>query len=320
MNRRTLMSCLALGGAVPGAFAAAAGTSKTIEVPATKPFLQFISGVVFAQVPDRGYRVKPLAMDIVMPAQKGRYPLILYINGGGFINANKDGYIQHRVELAEHGYVVASMTYRVAPTSVFPAALEDAKAAIRFLRAHAETFSINPEKVGVMGGSAGGYLSAMVGTTTGVKGFDKGDFLDQSSDVSAVVDLYGLSDLTRIGDDYSEEEQATHRSAGATEALWVNGSPVFGAKDGGIFADPEKTKAANPITYISQSTPPFLLLHGDQDTVVSPSQTELLRAALSEHGIEATRYVVRGAKHGGPHWVQPEITRLIIDFFDAKLK
>ena len=259
-------------------------------------------------------------MHLVIPQDKKPHPVILYINGGGFINANKDGYMQQWLDLAEHGYVVASMTYRVAPTSTFPAPLEDVKSAVRFLRANAEKFSIDAKHIGVFGGSAGGYLAAMAGTTNGVKGFDKGENLNYSSDVQAVVDVYGVSDVAKIGADYNKAVQKTHESAAATEALWVNGSPVFGGKDGGINANPEGAKAANPLTYISKKTAPFLLMHGDADFVVSPSQTELLREELAKHNIEATRYLVKGAAHGGPYWVQPEVMDIVIAFYDKHLK
>ena len=286
----------------------------------TRPFVQLVSNVVYAQVPDRGYANKTLTMHLVIPQDKKPHPVILYINGGGFINANKDGYMQQWLDLAEHGYVVASMTYRVAPTSTFPAPLEDVKAAVRFLRANAQRFYIDADHIGVFGGSAGGYLAAMAGTTNGVKGFDKGENLKYSSDVQAVVDVYGVSDVNKIGADYSEAVQKTHESAAATEALWVNGSPVFGGKDGGIAANPEGAKKANPLTYISSKTAPFLLMHGDADVLVSPSQTELLREALAEKNILATRYLVKGAAHGGSFWVQPEIMDIVIAFYDKHLK
>lgn len=286
----------------------------------TRPFVQLVSNVVYAQVPDRGYANKPLTMHLVVPQDKKPHPAIVYVNGGGFINANKDGYMQQWLDLAEHGYVVASITYRVAPTSTFPAPLEDVKAAVRYLRANAAKFNIDAKHIGIFGGSAGGYLAAMAGTTNGVKGFDKGENLQYSSDLQAVVDVYGVSDVNSIGADYSEAVQKTHRSAAATEALWVNGSPVFGGKDGGIAANPEGAKAANPITYISKKTAPFLLMHGDADILVSPSQTEILRQALAEHDIEATRYLIKGAAHGGPYWVQPEIMNIVIDFYDKHLK
>ncbi|VBB07261.1 alpha/beta hydrolase fold-3 [Lucifera butyrica] len=316
-----VMSGLLMTGLM-GSVSAAGNTaaSKSLDVEIKHPLIQLISNVVYEQVPMRGYENVAMKMDVLKPQQKEKMPAIVFITGGGFINANKDSYIQQRMDLAAAGYVVASIEYRVAPTAVFPQPLEDVKSAIRYLKAHAEQFNINPDKIGVLGGSAGGYLAAMAGTTSGTKQFDKGDNLNQNSNVQAVVDLYGLSDLTRVGSDFSPEVQELHKSPGATEALWVNGSPVFGGKDGGILADPERAKAANPITYISDQTPPFLLMHGDKDTLVSPSQTEILHQALTAQGIESTRYVVKGAQHGGIYWIQPEVMQVIISFFDKHFK
>lgn len=294
--------------------------SKILDVQLKKPFIKLISNVVYEQVSTLGYDNVAMKMDVLKPQQDESMPAIVFITGGGFIHANKDNYIQQRMALAEAGYVVASIDYRVAPTATFPQPLEDVKAAIRYLKTHAKQYNINPNKIGVFGGSAGGYLSAMAGTTTGSKQFDKGENLEQNSNVQAVVDIYGLSDLTNVGADYSKEVQDRHKSAGATEALWVNGSPIFGGKDGGILADPEKVKAANPLTYISKQTPPFLLMHGDKDALVSPSQTEILHQALVAHGIESTRYIVKDAQHGGIYWVQPEVIQVAIDFFDQHLK
>ncbi len=299
---------------------ASAADSASLDFPLQKPLIKLISNVVYEQVPSRGYENVAMKMDVLKPVANEKRPAIVFITGGGFINANKDSNIQMRMALAEAGYVVASIEYRVAPTVVFPQPLEDVKAAIRYLKAHADQFNVNPNKIGVIGESAGGYLSAMAGTTSGLSQFDKGDNLEQDSRIQAAVDIYGLSDLTKVGDDFSAETKQLHKSAGATEALWVNGSPVFGGKDGGTAADPVKTAAANPISYISAQTPPFLLMHGDKDTVVSPSQTDLLHQALRAHGIESTRYLVKGAQHGGIYWVQPEVTQIIIAFFDKHLK
>ena len=201
-----------------------------------------------------------------------------------------------------------------------PEPLEDVKAAIRYLKANADRFGIDPARVGIVGGSAGGYLTAMAGTTSGTTTFDKGENLQVTSDVKAAVDLYGLSDLTQVGADFSEEVQAKHRSAGATEALWVNGSPVFGGRDGGILADKQAAEAANPIHYISKTSAPMLMMHGTADTVVSPSQTDLLYQALQKSGIPSERYLVTGAAHGGKYWVQEPVLKIITDFFDQYLK
>ena len=237
--------------------------SKVLDVKTNKTEVELISNVVYEQVPSRGYANVPMQMDILQPKTQAKKPAILFVTGGGFINANKDNGIQLRMHLAEHGYVVGSINYRVAPTAKFPEPLEDVKAA---------------------------------------------------------VDLYGLSDLTQVGSDYSEEVQAKHRSAGATEALWVNGSPVFGGRDGGILADKKAAEAANPIHYISKTSAPMLLMHGTADTIVSPSQTDLLYQALQQKGIPSERYLVTGAAHGGKYWVQEPVLNIITDFFDRHLK
>ena len=221
------------------------------------------------------------------------------MTGGGFVTANKDNGSQIRMHLAEHGYVVASITYRVAPTARFPEPLEDVKASIRYLKANADKFGIDADRVGIIGGSAGGYLSAFAGTTSGTTTFDKGEHLDVTSDVRAAVDLYGLSDLTQVGSDYDAENQKHHASPGATEALWVNGAPNFGGVDGGILAHKDLAEAANPITYIGKQSAPTLLMHGTADTLVSPSQTDLLYQALQKAGVPSERYLVKGAQHGG---------------------
>ena len=294
--------------------------SKLLEVKHTRPFVKQISNVVYSQVPSRGFENVPLQMDILQPVEDKPTPAIVYITGGGFINANKDSYPQQRMDMAEAGYLVASINYRVAPTARFPQPLEDVKSAVRYLRANAKKWNIDPNKIGVFGGSAGGYLAAFAGTTNGTTQFDKGENLNVNSDVQAVVDTYGLSDLNTVGEDYSPAVQKAHQSAGATEALWVNGSSVFGGIDGGVSANPEGVKAANPITYISKKTAPMLFMHGSADQAVSPSQTEKVHQALQKEGIESTRYVVKDAPHGGPVWVEPQIMDIVIDFFNKHLK
>jgi len=301
-------------------FAESNAESQVLDIKLTKASVKQISNVVYAQVPSRGYDNVALKMDILKPETKEKLPTVIFVTGGGFINANKDNFAQQRMEIAEAGYVVASIEYRVAPTAIFPEPLEDLKAAIRYLKANADKFNINPDKIALMGGSAGGYLVAMAGTSNDTTEFDKGEHLEQTSRVQAVIDLYGLSDLTKVGEGLSEQIQQLHKSPAATESLWVNGSPVFTGVDATINNVPEKAMKANPIHYINENTPPFLLMHGDKDTVVSPKQTEILHQALLEKGIESTRYVVKNAKHGGEYWAQPEVVQIIIGFLDKHLK
>ena len=163
--------------------------STKISVPLKTPVINQISDVVYEQVPMRGYPNVAMKMDILQPKSEKKLPAIVYVTGGGFINANKDNGIQLRMHLAEAGYVVASIQYRVAPTARFPEPLEDVKSSIRYLKAHADQFGIDPERVGIIGGSAGGYLSAMAATTSGTTTFDKGDNLQTGSNVKAAVAL-----------------------------------------------------------------------------------------------------------------------------------
>lgn len=315
-----LAGCLFAAAGTAAAAEGAAYASRVLEVKPERAMVRFIPGIVYEQVPSRGYQNVAMEMDLLKPDSREKLPAVIYITGGGFINANRANAIQERMRLAEEGYAVASITYRVAPTAVFPEPLEDVKAAVRYLKANAGRFNIDKDRIGIMGGSAGGYLAAMAGVTSGSRTFDKGENLQETSDIKCVVDLYGVSDLTRIGDDYSAEVQQMHRSAGAKEALWVNGSPVFGGKDGGILANPEGADRANPLKYISKDSAPMLLMHGDKDVLVSPSQSDILYQELKKNNIEAERYIVRGAAHGGQYWVQDEVLDVIVEFFDRYLK
>lgn len=298
---------------------AATTESKILEVKLTRPQISYTQNITYSQPIGQMNENIKLEMDIIKPVTDKKLPAVLFVTGGGFIMGPKANYLQQRLQIAESGYVVASIEYRKVPTGVFPQPLEDVKSAIRFLRANADKYGIDKNKIAIMGGSAGGYLSAITGTTNGYKQFDKGDNLNQSSDVQAVIDIYGLSDLTTVGEDFSKEVQEIHKSPAAPEALWVNGVALFN-KGGSIDSDLEKVKNANPMTYISNNTPPFLLLHGDKDQLVSPSQTEKLHKALIAKGIDSTRYIVKDAAHGGEYWVQPEVMKVIIDFLDKNLK
>ena len=157
-----------------------------------------------------------------------------------------------------------------------------------------------------MGESAGGYLVAMAGVTSGIADYDKGDNLSENSDVQAVVDIYGVTDFGEVDfeiEDIDECYKATFMSV----KFWLNDVR-------------NNVESTNPISYISQKTPPFLLMHGDADTLVLPNQTEMLHKALIEKGVDSKRYIVPGAGHSDEYWFQPEVTELIIDFLNKKIK
>ena len=146
--------------------------------------LELISNLVYAQPPIYGYKNKALEMDVIKPVTKEPLPAVLFVPGGGFISSNKTKFLQPRMDIAQAGYVVAAIEYRVAPEVKFPDPLIDVKSAVRFLRANADRLGIDPAKIAIMGNSAGGYLAAMTGTTNGVKEFDQGENLTTYSRLS----------------------------------------------------------------------------------------------------------------------------------------
>ncbi|KAE9528933.1 alpha/beta hydrolase [Testudinibacter aquarius] len=292
--------------------------STLIEVAAEKPLVNQWQDISYAQPKAMG-RPLNLKMDILQPQSDAKLPAVLFVTGGGFLMSPKANYIQQRLAIAEAGYVVASIEYRHIPQGKFPEPLLDVKSAVRYLRTHADEFGIDKDKITIMGESAGGYFAALAATTNGDRQFDVGENLDQSSTVQAAIDLYGLSDLSQIGADYSAEIQAMHAGDNVSEALMLNGIPPF-ASGGAVSSTPELAAQANPISHISSNTPPFLLMHGDADMLVSPSQTEILFNALTEKGISAQRYVIKNADHAGVYWAQPQVINLIIDFLNHQFK
>lgn len=317
MNKKTAMMLMVL--IVPPAFASTDKVeNKSIVIKPTALAIEMEPDITYSLTRNIMGRPLQLSMDLIKPYSEKPLPAVIFITGGGFIDAPKSKFIGQRVDIARAGYVVASINYRVVPTVTFPGILEDAKTSVRFLRANAQKLGIDPNHIAVMGESAGGYLAAMVGTTNGEKEFDQGEYLDQSSDVQAVVDLYGLSDLTTVGDDFSEEIKNAHKSPAIPEAMLVNGIPWQGG--GSIMQDLDKARKANPIAHISKNTPPFLLMNGDADNVVSPSQSTKLHQALVANKISSTHYVVQGADHAGLLWYQPEVSKIIIEFLDQNLK
>ncbi len=257
-----------------------------------------------------------LKMDIITYNDDKVRPCVVYVIGGGFSFAAKERNLYDRYEIAKAGYVVASVQYHVISTGIYSDAVKDVKAAIRFMRANADKYGVDPENIGIWGESAGGYLTAMVATTNGAKQFEEGENLDQSSDVKAAVDAYGLSDLTKIGADYDEDAANAHFTVISPDGQFIHG------KNSGLTSldKPEEVAKANPITYVDKNDPPFLLFHGTNDMAVSPSQTLLLHNALREKGVSSTRYVLDGAGHASAEFSDPQVINIIIDFLDEHLK
>ena len=260
-----------------------------------------------------------LKMSIFAPADGKKHPAVVFIPGGAWIAAPKESGYYLCMKMAENGFVAASIEYRVIGAADYTEIIADAKAAVRFLRANADKFGIDSGKIAAIGQSAGGYLSIMLGVT-GDK-FNSGDNLNQSSEVQAVVDFFGPTDLTKIADDYSDERKAVYYSPSSFVSIFVNGVAGYKNRKGGSILDtPGTAHDSNPLNYISKKTPPFLIFHGDSDKTVSTSQSKILHEELTANGIDSTLYIIKGGEHDGKYFYQPEVLKIITDFLNRVLK
>ena len=248
---------------------------------------------------------KDLLLDLYLPERAaGRRPVILWVHGGAWRGGNKEN--SPAIRQSGRGYAVASINYRLSPEAIFPAQIEDSKAAVRWLRANAGKYNLDPNRMGAWGSSAGGHLVALLGASGGVPDLEGAlGNRNYSSRVQAVVDFFGPTDFLEIG---KFPSKIAHYAADSPESQLLGG-PVLENK--------EKARRANPITYISKDDPPFLIMHGDQDQSVPLNQSELLTEALKKAGIEVTFEVVRGAGHG---FGGPQINASVDAFFDKHLK
>lgn len=264
------------------------------QIQCGKADLSSYKDIVYSS-PATGGKKTDLKLDLQVPKGSGAKPLVVYITGGGFVADDKTANPGQRTYVAEQGYAVASIEYRtISDGATYKDGVADVKSAIRYLRAHADQYGIDATKVAVWGQSAGAYLAAMAGTTNGDKQFDVGDNLGQSSEVQAVVYEFGASDLSKTADDFDAATQKAYMAPGSFINSYVFGP---GSKET-VTGNAAANAAANPATYISSKTAPFILLQGDQDHVMSPSQSLILSDALKAKGVDATRYVVKGADHG----------------------
>lgn len=238
-----------------------------------------------------GSGTRALALDLLRPATDEPLPLVVYLPGGGFVMANRTNALELRSFVAESGFVVASVEYRtISDKATYIDSVNDVHAAVAYLRSHAVEYGIDPRAVGLWGESAGGYVAAMTGVTNEVDQFNAGTGADGR--VDAVVDSFGASDFSALGADFNDEFQAYFRD-NATHF-----SAYLGAPGRKLSEITDIVRAADPATHADAGTPPFLLLHGTKDILISPSQTQHLHRALLAAGADSTRYLLDGASHG----------------------
>ncbi|MEN0614986.1 alpha/beta hydrolase [Klebsiella indica] len=316
-----LTSSLIFGGMVSSVYANAlpgnTEGAQIMHVEKTQGRIDALNDIVYSQVKST-VAVRQLHMSLLVPYNDDLKPAIVYFPGGGFTGSAWHKFIQMRMALAEAGFVVAAAEYRTIPDT-FPAPVVDGKAAIRYLREHAAEYGIDPSRIGVLGDSAGGYLAQMLALTNGDKSFDRGDNLAQSSDVQAAATLYGISNLLNIGEGFPEAIQKVHQSPAVTEALLVNGSAFRDWPGATIDSDKQKALAASPMGHIHGKKPPFLIMHGSADTLVSPVQSKQLYEALKKEGNQADYVLLEGANHGDDNWYQKPVIERVVKWFKATL-
>jgi acetyl esterase/lipase len=249
---------------------------------------------------------EPQHLNLYIPDNRDRsLPLLVYVHGGGWYTGSKDTatIAEYVPEVARLGYVVASVDYRLAPAHTFPAQIQDTKCAIRFLRAHARQYNIDPARVGMIGESAGGYLAAFAGATGDDARYKTAEYRNQSDAVQAVVDLFGPSTFTAV-EARADAARMAQRFLGSASRTEASIAP-----------------------HISSAAPPMLLVHGQEDTLVPFNQSQLLYDALRRAGRPVTFIPVANAGHGlqaTPNTIiQPSLPALrgrITEFLAQNLK
>jgi acetyl esterase/lipase len=255
-------------------------------------------------------------LDIYLPekASEKPLPLVVHIHGGGWKGGNK--FPCAFAPMANRGYVVASIEYRFSQKALFPAQIQDCQAAIRWLRANAKTYNIDPEHVGVVGGSAGGHLSALVATAGGKDAFPKiGGNDDQSDRVQCVIDIFGPTNFATVMEQAENDKNVKNIFAFNTPS-----DPYSSLIGVGLDEDKATTDAASPVTYVSEDNPPTLILHGTHDTLVPYAQSEELAAALKAKSVPVWLQTLPGSGHGGGGFGKPQIQELMQNFFEKYLK
>jgi acetyl esterase/lipase len=277
---------------------------------ATRPAVTVERNVVYTSAGGQ-----KLMLDIAMPAEPGPHPCVVCFHGGAWRMGSRtdlsrpdrdaSGSITPSVieRLAANGYVAATVSYRLAPRHKFPAQIEDAKTAVRFLRANARRFGIDSDRFAAMGFSAGGHLSLLLGMADRSAGLEGTDYPDQSSRVQCVVDYFGPADLSLYA-----------ATSGLEDIYMV---PFLGKE---CKTDPEVYRRASPMSYVSKDAPPILILHGTADIVVPIIHSERLQKKLAEAGAAVELVTVRGEGHGWNGKAATRTNQDTLKFLDTHLK
>ena len=279
---------------------------KTLKPETTKPQYVVTTDITYAQVDSWfGHCRRDLKLDLIYPEDgEGKtYPCIVWICGGAWQRMDKAAHLAYLGTLAQEGFVV-SVEYRTSNEGTHPMQLCDIKAAIRYLRAYAKRYRINSEKFGVMGESAGGYLTCMAALDQDKK-LDVGEYLEYSSQVQAACPWYPPTDASRFP--YNDVEKAAM-------------SPESQLMGFNVMTHAQEAYENSPVSKVTPDAPPFLLIHGTKDSTVPFSQSEELYDALEAAGCDVTLLALDGAEHADLMFFQDEVWQQIIAFFKRTLQ
>jgi len=270
--------------------------------PCSAETAKHIKDIEFAKIKDHS-----LKLDLYLPAKDERSTLVVWIHGGGWQKGSKN---DCKVKwLTEHGYSVASISYRLSQIAKFPAQLHDCKGAIRWLRANSSKYGYKTNHIVVAGSSAGGHLAALIGTTSGNQRLegDVGGNLNQRSSVSAIIDYYGATDFIL---------RSKTQPSRANEV----GSVVYNLLGGGADKKVELAKLASAAHHVTKDDPPLLIFHGDKDNTVLIDQSEAITEVYKSKGLSVQMNVLTGKKHGGNVFYQGENRQRVLKFLDKVLR
>ena len=275
---------------------------EKLMINITKPQYVQVSDITYAQV-DSWYDHcrRDLKLDLIYPEDMSdkRYPCIVWICGGGWMRMDKSAHLSYLSTLAHQGFVVCSVEYRTSNEGCYPMQIEDVKAAIRYLRAHADRYRIDKEHFGAMGESAGGFLTCMAALDHD-KVHDVGEYLEESSSIQAACPWYPPTNLSTFK--YKDAEEC----AASMESLLLGYNTMRNIKE---------AYNSSPVSKVTKDAPPFLIIHGINDQTVPFEQSEELYDKLIENGCDADLIALEGADHADLQFFQDELWDRIIEFF-----
>lgn len=264
--------------------------------------------ILHGNVPYNNDTLPKHLLDIYLPANtKGKLPLVIFIHGGGWLSNDKYadiGYMKKTVaEIISSGFALASIDYRFSTQAVFPAQIQDCNRAISFLYDNADRYGFDINRLALMGFSAGGHLASLVGLS---KNNNIGTFFMSGTSklfsFNAVVNFYGPAELILFPG--SDDEKSP-------EALLIGAAPL---------ARPDLAKVASPVTYVDKNDPPFLIIHGEKDELVSTKHSRLLSSWLNVVGVRNELVIVKDAPHFGEMFDSDEVRNKVISFLTNHLR